>query len=142
MKKTVLFFMSLICLIVLISASSIKSVEKDAFDFNGTWIQTDDWEGCGAAGKDTWTIKITQQGDAIMFLNVERNHLYKGTQKGNAIFLKGIKYPSRYGGSTIVHDYKLTMSGDKNSFEGTMNWTWDVRGCEGAGKITSVRKVE
>ena len=79
------------------------------FDLSGTWIVTDEWEGCNKSRTDKWTVEISHSDDMIKLLNIERNNSYSGMINNNIISVSEYEYPSRTGtdATNTVHDYKF-----------------------------------
>jgi CubicO group peptidase (beta-lactamase class C family) len=134
-KRNIFLYASLICSLVLITACS-----KQPLSLSGNFKQTNDWKGCGSAGKSTATIKIDQQGDSISVTNLNNDAVFKGTLKGNVISFKGGTFPIAQDGSNmILQDWQIAVSEDRNSTKGTTNWTLVNYGCKGVSLITNVR---
>jgi len=123
-----------------------KAVIKP-FDLSGTWIVTDEWEGCNKSKTDKWTVEISQSDDMIKLLNIERNNSYSGMINNNIISVCEYEYPSRTGtdATNTVHDYNLSISPNADTLTGQANWTWkNKKGftCGGTTNLTYKRKLK
>ena len=109
-------------------------------DLTGMWTVTDDYEGCGNPGKETYTLKITQEGNKVTVFIVESNATYNGIiLKNNILAVKGFSFKTKGGGRSTVDDYNLTISPDGNTLKGKLKWhsiTWD---CDGSSDLKYVR---
>jgi len=111
-------------------------------DLAGTWTYTDDWSGCDLAKKETFAIKITQEGYKITGVNAEQKYSFNGIiLKDNIIAIEKYSYTANDGGAVTIYDYDLTISPDGNTLKGKVKWMHSA-GCGGSAVYTFVRKAD
>ena len=141
MKRNIFLYASFICAVVLITACT-KSTKIQPLDMSGNWLQTNEWTGCGAKGKNTATLKIVQQGDAITITNLNNGVVFKGTIKDNVMSFKGGTFPVAQDGSNmILPDWQVMVSEDGNSSKAQNNWVYEKYGCKGVSHFSNVRML-
>jgi hypothetical protein len=142
MKKALILIFSLF----LLSSLNCTTTKKEAktFDLSGTWILTEDKQGCGGQ-KSTSTVEIIQKGDTVTIINSEDKKTL-GKVYSDTIVIAGIKTLSSEGGlpiTTETHDHHLKISEDANALTGKVKFTLESasRGnCDGITILDYKRK--
>ncbi|MEJ2222564.1 MAG: hypothetical protein P8X80_17385 [Desulfobacterales bacterium] len=154
MKKALILIFSLF----LLSSLNCTTTKKEAktFDLSGTWILTEDKQGCGGQ-KSTSTVEIIQKGDTVTIINSEDKKTL-GKVYSDTIVIAGIKTLSSEGGMPITtethdhhlkisedatHDHHLKISEDANALTGKVKFTLESasRGnCDGITILDYKRK--
>jgi hypothetical protein len=122
-------------------AEEKKMIPADhAADLTGMWKMNEDWKGCGRVGKETYTLKITQEGNKVTVFIVESNATYNGIiLKDNILAIKGYTVKPKPGGTSTVDDHNLTISPDGNTLKGKLKWHSSY-GCDSSSYVKHVRK--
>jgi hypothetical protein len=122
MKKALIFIFSLFLLSSLNCTTTKK--ETKTFDLSGTWILTEDKQGCGGQ-KSTSTVEIIQKSDTVTIVNSEDKKML-GKIYSDTIVIGGFITLSSEGGvpiSTETHDHHLKIGEDANTLTGKVKFT-------------------
>jgi hypothetical protein len=103
--------------------------------------------GCGSGMTRTQTVELTQKGDTVTMVNIDRNWTTIGKIYNDIISFARIQRTS-YGysgepGKVDIHATKIKISEDAETLTGEVNWSWtgdNGYNCNGISYLTYKRK--
>ena len=146
MKKAWILIFLLFILSTVNCATKQEVSKAKPLDLSGTWIFTEDMQGCGGS-TTTSSVEIIQGGDAVTIVDSENNKML-GKVYSDAIFIGGITTLSSEGGvakQTEIRDHTLKISEDANNLTGKVKFTLKSASsgnCDGISNLIYKRKLK